>query len=869
MAQLNELQQRVVNTLDRNLLVLASAGTGKTNTLAHRVAHIITSGRAKAEAILCLTFTNKAAREMKDRIATIAGLSAKAVEVSTFHSFCYKVIREESKRNDGLYAESVIYDEEDAKEILLPWKQDGVKDILFAAAVARVKEYRSLWNYYSDNEEADWQRTIDRLVAEDEAEMLRFFGGKDSFIAKSGLHDFVQQGAQRIVGYNRALADLHGMDFTDLITEVRRLFNDPEIAARWQQQYQYICVDEMQDTGELEAAVLKVLWTGNRVLLCGDYFQTIYEWRGSKPLALLDEYKATFNPETIVFYENYRANRSLFDASLAVLEKMFPQLVARFYDEKPYAASNDPGEPILLYQAPTEWKEGAYIFDAIRQLPKDSDIGILVRNNRQAQYLSQLFTKLNESLPESDRRAFMIIDQFKFFRRGEIKDVMAYFKLLINPYDAMSAKRLIKRYVSGIGEARIQAIESEEARQAGLRLTDFLDLRIFEAEPYERLVTALKAGNVVVYDVESTGTDTTRDEIIQIAAIRLNPDGTEGEVFERFLKPTKSVGTSAAVHGFTDEYLAAHGEDPKTVLTDFMAFAKGAVIVGHNVGYDVNILGTQLHKQGLPAATFSAVYDTLDMYRRFYPRLENHKLGFLSDHFPINHKPTHNALDDIRATGLLLNYVIKHNIEPTVDKRRALISMYKDAFAPIAAGMDTLRRKSYVEKPSNLLAYIMNQMGVVAYYKKHNEEARIENIRDLYRILTELEQRESELTGRGCLQRILEEAALTAGEPDRRIKNSGAIPIITVHQAKGSEFDHVFLAGMRDGEFPSRLAVMEGNLPEEQRLFYVALTRARKTLCLTYAKEDSRHRQGQPSPFLQYLPSQLVTGAPRPGEELI
>lgn len=868
MAQLNELQQRVVNTLDRNLLVLASAGTGKTNTLAHRVAHIITSGRASAEAILCMTFTNKASREMKDRIATIAGSSAKAVEVSTFHSFCYKVIREESKRNDGLYAESAIYDEEDAKEILLPWKQDGVKDMLFAAAVAHVKEYRSLWNYYGDDEEADLQRTIDRLIKEEEAVMLRFFGGKDSFIAKSGLSDFKKDGARRIAGYNRALADLHGMDFTDLITEVRRLFNDPETASRWQQRYQYICVDEMQDTGELEAAVLKVLWTGNRVLLCGDYFQTIYEWRGSKPLELLDDYKAEFDPETIVFYENYRANRSLFDASLAVLERMFPQLVERFYEEKPYAASKDPGEPILIHPAPTEWKEGAYIFDSIRKLSKDSDVGVLVRNNRQAQYLSQLFNKLNESLPEDDRRAFMIIDQFKFFRRGEIKDVMAYFKLLINPYDAMSAKRIIKRYVSGIGDARIQAIESEESRQAGLRLTDFLDLRIFEAEPYERLVSALKSGNVVVYDVESTGTDTTRDDIIQIAAIRLNADGTEGEVFERFLKPTKSVGTSAAVHGFTDEYLAEHGEDPAVVLKDFIEFSKGAVIVGHNVCYDVSILGAQLHKYNLPAASFSAVYDTLDIYRRFYPRLENHKLGFLSDHFPIDHKPTHNALDDIRATGLLLNYAIEHNIEPTVDKRRALISMYKDAFAPIAAGMDTLRRKSYTEKPSQLLAYIMNQMGVVAYYKEHREEARIENIRDLYRILTELEQRETDLTGRGCLQRILEEAALTAGEPDRRIKNSGVIPIITVHQAKGSEFDHVFLAGMRDGEFPSRLAVMEGNLPEEQRLFYVAITRARKTLCMTYAKEDSRHRQGRPSPFLQYLPAQSVTGAPRP-EELL
>ena len=129
-----------------------------------------------------------------------------------------------------------------------------------------------------------------------------------------------------------------------------------------------------------------------------------------------------------------------------------------------------------------------------------------------------------------------------------------------------------------------------------------------------------------------------------------------------------------------------------------------------------------------------------------------------------------------------------------------------------------------VEKPTQLLAYIMNDMGVIDYYKGRNEVERVEHIRDLYRILLDLETTNEELGGRDCLQRILEEAALTAGEPDRRIKNSARIPIITIHQAKGSEFDYVFLAGMTDNNFPSFYAVKEGRLSEEQRLFYVALT---------------------------------------------
>ncbi|MDU4874240.1 MAG: 3'-5' exonuclease [Veillonella parvula] len=131
----------------------------------------------------------------------------------------------------------------------------------------------------------------------------------------------------------------------------------------------------------------------------------------------------------------------------------------------------------------------------------------------------------------------MIIDEFKFFRRQEIKDVMAYFKLLMNPNDSVSAKRIIKRYVAGIGDARIAAIESPETRQVGLKLTDFMDMPIFEAEPYAKLVSGLEQHEVVVYDVESTGTDTAQDHIIQIAAIRIDEHGQVLETFERFINP--------------------------------------------------------------------------------------------------------------------------------------------------------------------------------------------------------------------------------------------------------------------------------------------------------------------------------------------
>ena len=481
---------------------------------------------------------------------------------------------------------------------------------------------------------------------------------------------------------------------------------------------------------------------------------------------------------------------------------MFPQLVGDVYDEMPEADSASDGAPILVKGCRNEYTESKFIYDRICALPKDASIGVLVRDNRKAQRLSEQFERYNQDKPESER---------------------------------------------------------PKNRSVGLRLTDFMDMPIFEAEPYAKLVAGLEAGEVVVYDVESTGTDTTQDRIIQIAAMRIDKNGQEIERFERFINPGKSVGTSQLVHGFTDEYLAEYGESPEIVLESFKEFSKNRIIVGHNVNYDISILSHELARYNLGEPHFKAVYDTLDIFRRFYPTLENHKLGFLSSHFPINHTPTHNAMDDIIATGQLLIYAVHENIVPTTTNRMVAINQYKSAFTTIASQMATLRRKMRTDNPTDLLAYIMNQMGVLAYYKSHGEMAKVEHIRELYRIMESLDKEYKGTTGLARLNHILQLAALTAGEPQQMTKQS-KIPIITVHQAKGSEFDYVFLAGMNQGVFPSFMSLREGNEDEEKRLFYVAITRPKQELVITYTNESQRGQGTAPSAFLDYMPrdSKLV-----------
>ena len=174
--QLNAAQQQVVNELDRNILLLASAGTGKTNTLSHRVAHILESGRAAGEEILCLTFTNKACREMKERMLSIVGQQAQAVKVSTFHSFCYTILQEEAKLQEDLFSEFLIMDEEDTAELIGEFLPGLVKErnlgntplIIHKDTIQRVigvvKEYRSVYGYYSDDLQMDYIQTIETII---------------------------------------------------------------------------------------------------------------------------------------------------------------------------------------------------------------------------------------------------------------------------------------------------------------------------------------------------------------------------------------------------------------------------------------------------------------------------------------------------------------------------------------------------------------------------------------------------------------------------------------------------------------------------------------------------------------------------------
>ena len=869
---LNDIQQQVVQELDRNIVLLASAGTGKTNTLSYRVAHILETERATGDQILCLTFTNKACREMKERMIAIVGQEAQAVKVSTFHSFCYTILQEEAKLQEDLFKEFLIFDEEDVEELLSECLPDLVKSYseeqgimapkihanTIREVISAVKERRSQYQYYSSSIQDDYARTIKRMQQEQSVWYSIMSEDTAAFLEVKGI--------QVLMEYEWRLRSLNGLDFADLITRVHQIFQRSEVANRWRQRYSYIAVDEMQDTSELEYEVMNTMWKGNHILLCGDYFQTIYEWRGSNPITLIDRYRREYNPIELVFDTNYRSNQMLFKGAFSMLKDMFPQRVRELYRKEPKAIAEQQGEPISIYAAADSQDEARYIFQSIQQLRIGEEmppVGILVRTNKQAIQLSEHFKRCNRSLPEEKQLKFILADELKFFRRLEIKDVLAFFKCLVNPWDLMSTKRIIRTFVKGVGDKRMEELESIAVRKTGLRITDFMSTKIFTREPYEPLEKGLITKDIVIFDLETTGVNIMEDRIVQMAAIRIDEEGNIIDTFERFINPGVPVGDSELVHGFSDAYLQEVGGDARTVLEAFRQFADGSMIVGHNVQYDLGILEQECSRHGVRMPKVQAVYDTLDIYRRFYPNLPNHKLEFLSGHFPIDHQSTHNAMDDIIATGKLLVYAIKENILPTKAQRMAFINKYRDTFANIAASMDTLRGKWTKSKPTDILTYIMKDMGIGEHYQKKVKEdptgeRRITSIRELYRIMKELEEEQPHYVGRDGVKEILEMSALHSGEGMFRRKGDSRIPIITVHQAKGSEFEHVFIASAHDGGLPFYFAVRDGKLEEEKRIFYVALTRAKKHLTITYAKVNANGYWQQPSRFLASIPEEYV-----------
>ena len=502
---------------------------------------------------------------------------------------------------------------------------------------------------------------------------------------------------------------------------------------------------------------------------------------------------------------------------------------------------------IQVHLARNEQAEAEWIGRQIQKLAgsqKDflySRVAILARNHKRTEVVSKILDSMN--IP------CVTVERFQFFMRQEVKDTLAYLRLILNPFDTGSMRRILLRPSRGIGEATIKGV-IDDGKACGFSLTDMaLSQTFINGDPFSELLKAYSSSTIVVFDVETTGLSVSQDEVVEIAAIRL-VNGKHQDDFHAYIKNTVSVRDSERIHGHSDIFLAENGKLAKDIFYEFFEFVGNAMLVGHNVGFDIKMVTAQSQKAGIIAPQLK-YQDTLDISNRFI-KSENYKLETLAELLNLAHLPTHKAMDDVLTTIDLLAVLIPL-VERRVDYRQALVYRYGEEFEGLAEQIDNWRDASQTMRPWELLDRLIVDSGLYGYYQ--SEEKRQQNIFRLVQLFREKD--DLNLHPDTALRSIIEFTAL-AKNLDQVSQNDNQVPIITVHQSKGLEFDSVFIAGVTENEFPSYFSVRDNNLEEERRLFYVAMTRAKQRLFISAYSKDSKDFSKSRSEFINQIPKEYI-----------
>ncbi|MDX9891576.1 MAG: 3'-5' exonuclease [Bacteroidales bacterium] len=655
LASLNEPQRKAVVHTEGPVMVIAGAGSGKTRVLTYRIAYMLSEGKNPYQ-ILALTFTNKAATEMKERIFELVGeASAKAVMMGTFHSVFYKILRVEGEKL-GYSRNLTVYDTDDSKSLLKSIiKEMNLDPKVYAAGhvLNRISGAKS-----------------NLLSHEDYINNPEIFA-VDQESGKPHIGEIFSR-------YNLRLKKSDAMDFDDLLYYMNVLLRDfPEMLHKYQNRYQYILVDEYQDTNFAQYLIIKKLSASHHnICIVGDDAQSIYSFRGANIQNILN-FKRDYPEATIIKLEqNYRSSQNIVNAANAVIKCNKDQLYKEVWTE------NEEGNKINIFQTNSDSEEAQLVANTIFEYKQNfhvnnNQFAILYRTNAQSRALEEALIKRN--IP------YIIYGGLSFYKRKEIKDVIAYFRLSINHFDEESLRRIINYPQRGIG------------------LTTMEKVIVCANQHQTRIWNILERPDLYQLDVN---------------------------------KPTKER------------------------LVEFVTKIK----------------------------SFSAMITTTDAYE-----LGKHivvSVGILKD-------LSEDKSDSDR----------KQNVEELLDSM-----------------------KEFTEKEPEILFNENTGELIDQYFPS--------------------------------LDLFMESVALLTDEEEKNEANNDKVKLMTIHSAKGLEFDYVFLTGLEENLFPSSMSLgSRAELEEERRLFYVAITRAKKTLTISHSL--TRYRFGtlqycEQSRFLNEIPVKYI-----------
>ncbi len=423
LTKFNPRQKEAILQTDGPLLILAGAGSGKTTVVVNKIAYILEQKKAEPWQILAITFTNKAANEMKERIMNTVGENASSMWIGTFHSLCMRILRRDIDKLGHYNKDFVIYDAADQKTLMkrvlkalnIDEKHLPIRSVLYEISTAK-----------------------DELLGPQE-----YLSMHEGNYRKKLIGDAYSM-------YQKQLAEANALDFDDIIMRtVQLLSQEPDVLARYQKQFHYVFVDEYQDTNNSQSMLVSLLAQGyDNICVVGDDDQSIYKFRGANIQNILSFEKEFPGAKVIKLEQNYRSTQTILDAANAVIAHNVGRKSKKLWTE------NDKGRPIDLYRADNEYDEAEFIATQIKEAVKDggrfSDCAILYRTNIQSRVIET--TLSSHGIP------YRVLAGLRFYDRKEVKDALSYLRLVQNPNDNISLLRVVNEPARKIGTVTLEKI---------------------------------------------------------------------------------------------------------------------------------------------------------------------------------------------------------------------------------------------------------------------------------------------------------------------------------------------------------------------------------------------------------------------------
>ncbi len=777
-------QMSILNLNEGKHIVLAPPGTGKTELLTSRVVKAVNEG-IDPEQIISLTFTNRAALNMAERLPE--KLAGSSVISGTIHNYCYRFLR----ANNLISPELSVLDRADSDELINEIKASigGVNLIkndevieyamLMKAAALGIPENLL---YPRIRPQTD-NLSLERLA-------LRYSDLKDA--------DSV-------------------FDYNDLLLEA--LYNLSLQGSEFRfASFRWLQVDEVQDLNLIQWEIIKRISNpAGVIVLFGDPGQGIFSFMGAKP-HLVTELTMDFRKHSLT--QNFRSSDNLI--------RLFDDFRDTYLTFKKFRITG-------MRVNPSDQYNGAAVFETSysstapggfpEKLLEESSVidnqgttAVLVRKNNDADLIY--------SFLRSRKVDCFKVSGLDLFERAFMKDIVAWFGCLSSTHGIASWKRILKLF-GGFKTLRASAGFVRQMRELSLNPGDILKEKDSSADLREFSEYFTK-GRIVVFDTETTGLDTTSDDIIQIAAVEY-VNGVRGRVFERYIKSDKVKHGESLISGITHEFLEENGTDLRTAVTGFLDFCGTAPLLAHNAGFDSEMLNLALRRTGLPEPG-NRIIDLLQIARFMYPGLRSYKLSSLISAFGIQGKNSHNALDDIMATASLAENIAS------------------------SAGSRLMQYDQFYR--NNIRVFNLLDKNLGELFRKHSSpDSAYTDLRELTEEFLRLRESvtgdkltDDEKTGLQKFYRFLDikigkgetglllkkhlHSFLKLKESDLLIGDERFV-ISTIHKAKGLEFDNVIIPECSSSSFRPNYYDRSGAASEDAKLLYVAMTRAKKNLILT------------------------------------